>query len=167
MWQKRSWLHFTLYFCICQVGLQKYGQHLGQYSPSVGRNLLLVSTRKFGCVALLHADLLVKRKVYNRHWQSNFLEAGMRFLLISLCNHCRHILCQIVCKFHKHAQTIYSAWETHDVKKTIEKKNMERMDCMKGKFICKTSFFHFCTPATKNRSRANISLRNKRNPSHP
>jgi len=122
MWQKRSWLHFTLYFCICQVGLQKYGQHLGQYSPSVGRNLLLVSTRKFGCVALLHADLLVKRKVYNRHWQSNFLEAGMRFLLISLCNHCRHILCQIVCKFHKHAQTIYSAWGKHDVKKTIAKK---------------------------------------------
>jgi len=39
-------------------------------------------------------------KVYKQHRQSNFIEVGMRFLLISLRSHCRHILCQIVCNFH-------------------------------------------------------------------
>jgi len=57
------------------------------------------------------------------HWQSNFVEAGTPFLLISLCNHRRHMMCQIVCNFHKHAQTIYSAWEKHDVEKQLQKKN--------------------------------------------
>jgi hypothetical protein len=54
-----------------------------------------------------------------------------------------------VCNFHKHAQTIYSAWEMREAKKTIAEKSMEGMDYMKGKFICKTSFSHFCTPVTK------------------
>jgi hypothetical protein len=46
----------------------------------------------------------------------------MSFLLISACKHCRHVLYQIVCSFHKHAQLIYSAWKMHDVKKQLQKK---------------------------------------------